>query len=50
MFKKSKFISSFFLQENNDPIYIGRGEGGGTGNGLKIEFLFAETLLKLKTI
>jgi hypothetical protein len=46
MFKKSKFISSFFLQENNDPIYIGRGEGGGRGNGLKIEFLFVETILQ----
>ncbi len=42
--RKSKFISSFFLQENNDPIYIDRGEGGGRGNGLMIEFLFVETL------
>ncbi len=48
MFKKSKFISSFFLQENNDPIYIDRGEGGGRGNGLKIEFIFVETILPTK--
>ncbi len=46
MFKKSKFISTFFLQENNDPIYIGREEGGGRGNGLKIEFIFVETFLQ----